>query len=420
MMKGDRRVQEQLLESTMKFIERWEKGLNPDMETCPENIRRLCANLLNNYFRYRGFVTNFIAELTKNRRIDTNVEIILELAMTQLMFQDGILPEHAVNAVVDFSKKMKLGATGFINGVLRNFLRKYRYLFVGDTVDALHKQFKHKYNEFFLGKEIYNSWSREFTTEQIDDFVEILEYEPEFSVRLRTNRENVEIPDYLEELILDFPVGESRSYRCLDPHRFFTEGQLENFFVQDSATLFAANLVEVKDGAILGDFCAAPGGKSVILAERLKGTGKLYSCDSNSARLKLIEENLEEFENVEIKVNNARQSKFKPETFDSVLLDVPCSNSGVIRKNPDVKWRYNKRSVKELVTLQRQILEATLPLIKKGGSIVYSTCSVDARENRQQVAKFIENNPSCELITERQLLPTFAHDAAYAALIRVN
>ncbi|MGL4855163.1 MAG: RsmB/NOP family class I SAM-dependent RNA methyltransferase [Lentisphaeria bacterium] len=418
-MTEKKRTEYLVLQFCTSYLERWGKGLNPDLENAPVSAKRICKDLLSNYFRYRGFIQAYIKKLTDNRVLDESVRLVLECGMTQLIFQEGISAEHAVNAIVEFIKKKNKKASGFVNAVFRNFLRKDARGLKSDRQGGIKRSFGSKYNELFLGQKLYQEWRSRYNDSEFLELIEVLEAEPEITVRQRKNVVCEKVPDYLEELALDFDAGVEKFYRCIDAERFFKEGGLAHFYVQDAATAVAANMVGCEGSdLVIGDFCAAPGGKSVIIAENLGSNGKLYACDVNLSRIEQLEENLGGFENVEIKQQDALKVIFEEGTFDCILLDLPCSNSGVIRKNPDVKWRYNKRMVRELSQLQRKIVEQALPLLKRGGKIVYSTCSIDQVENSQQVANLLASYPELELVKEQQIMPNLAHDGAYAALLQ--
>lgn len=417
LMSEQSRTQASVLSFCINYLERWEKGLNPELPAEAWQVRRICTDLLNNYFRYRGFVKIFLSELTIGKKMQKRVGLMLELAITQLIFQRGISSFHAVNATVDFSKKSFKNAHGFVNGVLRNFIREHEILLGEYPLDELKKLFGIDYEQTFLGNKLYMFWRSRFSAEQLSEMIATLEREAPITVRMKKSF-NRSLPMFLEPIDVD--VDDCEMFVCRDSSILFSE-YIDDFVVQDPATVVAASMVEAEgENRIIGDFCAAPGGKSVFIAERLDESSKLFSCDVNESRLETLEENLSEYKNVEVRINNALFPRFDEKSFDSILLDVPCSNSGVIRKRPDVKWRFSQKKLRELCQLQRDIFEATVPLIKDGGSIVYSTCSIESEENVEQVKFFLEQFPNCSLEREVIQMPTEHSDGAYAALIRVG
>ncbi len=416
-MIDEERVQYQVLNACSIFLGEWNRGKNPELIDEANSVRRVCVDLLSNYFRYRGFIRKLLSRFVGKRKLDGQVRNILELSITQLVFQTGISHFHAVNASVDFMKTKNGSASSFINGVLRNFCRNHETLF-GLGAAGLKSYYKKNYNLLFLGQELYSSYNRKFDKDELLNQISILESEASLSLRLQ-NAE-MEIPDYCTEFKPELEIGTQRVFHCSDATKFFGDGGV-GFFVQDATTLVAANLVEVTgDNLVIGDFCAAPGGKSVFIAEQLSESSKLISCDKNKLRLKQLKENLAIFKQVEVKENDALKPSFAKASFDCVLLDVPCSNSGVVRKRPDVKWRFSKAVVTKLSKLQFEIFAKTLPLIKSGGSIVYSTCSIDPEENKLQVERILEKFTQCSLVKEYETIPTKDYDGGYAALIRIK
>jgi 16S rRNA (cytosine967-C5)-methyltransferase len=412
------RVQAQVLKYCSAFLVQWDRGLNPELDEEAHSVRRVCVDLLNHYFRYRGFIRKLLSRFVGKRKLDSQVRHLLELTLTQLIFQTGISHFHGVNAAVDYMKPINRGASGFVNGVLRNFCRNHESL-LGQGVDGLKKYYKKNYDLLFLGQELYASYRRRFSPIELDQQIAILEAEAPLSLRLMPGCQ-LEIPEYCQEFHPDLPIGDYRVFHCQDAPRFFSEDNQE-FFVQDATTLVAVNLVEANgENLLLGDFCAAPGGKSVCVAEKLAPSSRLISCDKNRFRLRQLRENLARFPQVEVRENDALQPSFSAKSFDCVLLDVPCSNSGVVRKRPDVKWRFSRNLVNKLAALQFDMFKKTLPLIREGGSIVYSTCSIDPEENQLQVQRILEQFPQCRLEHDFETIPSEDFDGGYAALIRIK
>ena len=194
----------------------------------------------------------------------------------------------------------------------------------------------------------------------------------------------------------------------------FAEGA---FIVQDPATACAVDLLDVAPGMSVLDYCAAPGGKAVQIAWRLNGSGSVVAQEVNPKRLRRLEEN---FARMRLGTVSAVQ-KVEPGTlFDRVLVDAPCSNTGVIRRRPDVRWRLNASHIAQLADLQRQILDAAVAHVKPGGRLVYSTCSNEPEENAEQITAFLAAHPDFTEAALRESVPfETEHDGAFAcALVR--
>ncbi len=184
------------------------------------------------------------------------------------------------------------------------------------------------------------------------------------------------------------------------------EGYAEGaFIVQDPATAGAVELLDIAPGQSVLDFCAAPGGKTAQIAWRLAGSGRLVAQEVNPKRLARLKENLarlrlssvEAVQSVSsddaVSGDGAVSSIDGRTTFDRVLVDAPCSNTGVLRRRPDARWRWNADRLKQLVALQAQVLDAAAPFVAPGGRLVYSTCSNEPEENGEQVAAFLARHP---------------------------
>ena len=198
----------------------------------------------------------------------------------------------------------------------------------------------------------------------------------------------------------------------------FAEGA---FIVQDPATAGAVDLLDVAPGVSVLDFCAAPGGKTVQIAWRM-GEGRacrdlIVAQEVNPKRLARLRENL-----ARMKLGNvtAVQKVEDGALFDRVLVDAPCSNTGVIRRRPDARWRWNADHLAQLVALQKEIFEAAAAHVKPGGRLVYSTCSNEPEENAEQIAAFLAAHPDFKEVGRYESVPFETdHDGAFAcALVR--
>ncbi len=194
------------------------------------------------------------------------------------------------------------------------------------------------------------------------------------------------------------------------------EGYAEGaFLVQDPATALAVDLLDVKPGLGVLDFCAAPGGKTAQIAWRLGGTGRLVAQEVNPKRLRRLQDNL-----ARLRLDGVEVASAAPEgVFDRVLVDAPCSNTGVLRRRPDARWRWDADHLRQLVGLQAQILSAAAAHVAPGGLLVYSTCSNEPEENDEQVASFLAAHPDFAEAGRRSSLPIESgHDGAFACAMK--
>ena len=199
----------------------------------------------------------------------------------------------------------------------------------------------------------------------------------------------------------------------------FSQWKNSSFFnqtyIQDPATFLSIHLLSPQKGEDIADLCASPGGKARLISQKIGEEGKLFCAEISERRSKRLKENLKDFNNVEIIVADSCQlTGYK---FDAILLDVPCSNSGVFRRKPDAMWSFSSIKIDEIEEIQKKLLHHCATLIKKGGRIVYSTCSIDERENQLQIKNFLANFPTFSLEKEILLMPNNIHDGAYSALL---
>jgi len=198
----------------------------------------------------------------------------------------------------------------------------------------------------------------------------------------------------------------------------FAEGL---FTIQDVAASHAVRLLDPQPDWTILDLCAAPGTKTMQLAEATQDSARIIATDIDAKRLTMINENLTRFALQSVSVLPYAQLSQQDEgSFDAILLDVPCSNAGVLAKRIEVRFRITRNSLKELTKTQRSLLEKAARLVKPGGRICYSTCSIQSAENADLIGAFLEGNGQFELTEEELILPSaegFDHDGAYAAVL---
>jgi len=216
------------------------------------------------------------------------------------------------------------------------------------------------------------------------------------------------------------PTDDPRFYKVSEglPHELLKNG---NLYVQDLATRHAVDLVKAQPGEIILDACAAPGGKAAFIASTMEGKGEVVCTDSNEKRLPRLNENLKRLGVTNATVATHDWTQPAPKEwhgkFDAILSDVPCSNTGVIRRRVDVKWRLKPEQFAELVELQKSILNNLIPCLKEGGRLIYSTCSIDSEENEGIINWITE---SSSLINKQQVRITpheHQTDGAFAVLL---
>lgn len=189
--------------------------------------------------------------------------------------------------------------------------------------------------------------------------------------------------------------------------------------IQDSTASGAVRLLNPQAGESILDLCSAPGTKTVQMAEQMGDEGAILACDVSAARLKRVSENVERcgLQSVKLQVI-PREGVTLDQQFDAVVIDAPCSNTGVLGKRPEARWRYSEQSVEELAEIQYSLLDTALAHLKPGGRIVYSTCSIDLRENEQVVEKWKQAHPQWETRSSLFKLPSSEQDGGFATLLQ--
>jgi 16S rRNA (cytosine967-C5)-methyltransferase len=186
------------------------------------------------------------------------------------------------------------------------------------------------------------------------------------------------------------------------------------FYVQDPSTLLAVHELAPRPGETILDFCAAPGGKLTMIAQVTHNDGRLIAQDLTAARIELIKENCARLGVTSVECRVSSVGGLPPSShatlhsslpFDRILLDAPCSNTGVMRRRVDLRWRIRPEEIERLQALQLQLLAQAAPLLKPGGRLVYSTCSLEPEENEQVIKSFLDAQRPFKLQAERQLLP---------------
>jgi 16S rRNA (cytosine967-C5)-methyltransferase len=188
------------------------------------------------------------------------------------------------------------------------------------------------------------------------------------------------------------------------------------FYVQDPSTLLAPAVLAPAPGDIVLDLCAAPGGKTTFLAQLMRNRGKITACDLDPTRLRLVRDNCARLGVQIVETVLPDSPALQAATFDRILVDAPCSNTGVLRRRVDLRWRIQLSEIERLRTAQLALLNRAAPRLRPGGVLVYSTCSLEPEENTEVVQRFLAAQPAFRLETQRQLLP-FADqvDGAYVA-----
>ncbi|MCH2206763.1 MAG: methyltransferase domain-containing protein [Lentisphaerales bacterium] len=403
-----------VIETAFVLLNKWEETPNFDLllnqlrAEMNDEVTDMAAHVCRNVFRYRDKIDWLISKCsTKSPR--GRIRKLLRIPIAQLIFDDQLPDALICDTAVRYCKKRfnKFDA-GYVNKVLRTVIQN-------DDLTGP------KNIELNLSPEIVKQWKRHFSEEQIQEWSKLLVKPASMTARMRLNAE-VQKDEFKSELKeLEFTkLDTDWQYFKVTKAKDFLKKNNGRFYVQDPAPTMSLKYLAPKPGEVIGDLCAAPGGKSLLIAEKMQNEGELYSCDLSPKRLGTVEENLKDYSFAKIQVGDAANPDFEDETFDGILLDVPCSNTGVMRRKTDVRWSFTRKKMLEIIETQKSILKASARLIKKGGRLIYSTCSIDPEENEDVVKEFLESHPVFTLQEQNTLYPCAEHDGAFAACLIKN
>jgi 16S rRNA (cytosine967-C5)-methyltransferase len=396
--------------------------------------RGLCLEMVYGVVRWQATLDWLIARKTGGRPQKPALQNVLRLGLYQLFWLDRIPAHAAVHESVELAKRSGYASqSGFINAVLRGCLRE---------ADAIKQQLADlKIHEPALGYSqpdwLVQRWQKQFGAENTQRLLEWNNRPPKTFARVNTlksamggratveqasaalvtrwREENVEYDFFTRDWTGENLIFELKSHPPLLSLPSFRDGR---FYVQDPSTLLAVARLGARSGESILDLCAAPGGKTTFIAQRMQDQGRLLATDLAEDRLALIRENCERLGISCVQIGLV--SSLNPESdgagFDRILVDAPCSNSGVLRRRVDLRWRISADEILRLSRTQRELLEFAARLLKPGGVLIYSTCSLEPEENSLLVQDFLAGRGDFKLESARELTP-FADqvDGAYVA-----
>ncbi|MBC1522085.1 16S rRNA (cytosine(967)-C(5))-methyltransferase RsmB [Listeria aquatica] len=362
------------------------------------------------------------------------VQMLLRLSVYQLEFLDKI-PEHAVlhEAGEIAKRKGHAGITNFVNGVLRNLLREGV-----KNPDEIQDPVKKLAVRGSLPDFLARRWIDQFGAAQAEEIAAAFLIPPHQTVRVNeteTTRKAL-LSDLQKEGIEAEPSPEIAEairikHGSVADTAAFRNGKCS---IQDESSMLVAYALELTDDLHVLDACAAPGGKTTHIAERMHGTGTVTALDIHRHKTKLIEQAASRLSLLNIRAHelDARKAgeEFDAASFDRVLVDAPCSGFGVLRRKPDIKYTKREEDILRLSKIQLDILDEVSQLVKENGILVYSTCTIDQEENRGVVTAFLEKHPEFEQLSvtvpetlrhlktgdDLQVLPTdFGSDGFYVS-----
>lgn len=337
------------------------------------------------------------------RKLQPWVRALLRLSLYQIIYLDRI-PDHAVvSEAVNLAKRRgHQGISGMVNGVLRNILRQKESLAIpADLPAAKRISLQHSHPEWLVER-----WISQYGPETAEAICAANNEPPAVSVRVNTTMIS------REELLKEMEGrGLQAAPSTLSPYGIVVKGAgnmaLTDWYregmisIQDESSMLVAEAVGPEPGMRVLDCCAAPGGKSAHMGELMKDQGSIVANDIHSHKGKLIADQAARLglDCIRTVTGDALElpSRFEPASFDRILLDAPCSGLGVIRRKPDLKWGKTEEDIREIAALQSKLLDSVSALLRPGGVLVYSTCTIEPQENEGVVTSFVNRHPEFEL-----------------------
>ncbi len=361
--------------------------------------KRFAANLFYGVIERRITLDAVINKYSKRpvEKLSSDILQILRMAVYQLLYMDSVPDRAAVYESVKLAKTKKNPALcGYVNGVLRAFLRD------GKRIPESNDEIDNLSVKYSCPKWLIEKWISEYGKDLALDMLETSVGRPPVTARLNVLKMPAdEIVDGLRKSGI---VTKTRNEvnNCVE---FFDVGEISDlkayndglFHIQDISSQLCCEILAPKPNETVLDVCSAPGGKAFTIAEIMNNQGRIIACDLHKQRVRLIENGAKRLgiDIIEAIVNDASVYSDEIGLADKVLCDVPCSGLGVIRRKPEIKYK-NPNDFDSLKDVQRKILEVSSKYLKKGGVLVYSTCTLSRAENNEIIDWFLENNTDFE------------------------
>lgn len=347
----------------------------------------------------KAFITEIFYGVLRNKNfldymIEKNTKVIkkewirnlLRISIYQLTFMSSDA-KGVVWEATEIAKKHGIAISKFVNGTLRNYLRN-KDLEIKKLHDEKNYEILYSIPQYFC-----DILEKQYGSENLNQAIISLKKIPYLSVRVnKLKYSEEEFEEFLKEKDIQIIKKVDSVYYVnsglIINSKEFKEGKI---IAQDASSYLAAKNLGVKPNDLVLDICAAPGGKTAVLAEEMENKGEIIAIDIHQHKKKLIEGNMKKLgiDIVKATVLDARNVNKQGRKFDKILVDVPCSGYGVIRKKPEILYTKNRENVEELASLQLEILNSAADILKDGGELIYSTCTIISQENTENVEKFL-------------------------------
>ena len=363
---------------------------------------------------------------TKVKKMKPVIRNLMRMSVYQLMYMDSVPDSAVCNEAVKLARKRGFsGLSGFVNGVLRSVAREWKEVKYPEEKTDCAYAWSVRYSIPVWMIEI---WQKSYGNEKTKEILEGFQKESPLTIRVNKNKitpqdlkKKLQAEGITAEEIKGIPDAfQLRGIDYLSGLKSFQDGE---FYVQDISSMRVAELCGIKKGDYVIDVCAAPGGKSIHIAELLDGSGMVEARDLTGYKVGLIEENIKRHGLTNMKavqMDAAVDDAASHGRADVLICDLPCSGLGVMGRKTDIRYKMTPEKAKELAKLQRQILSVVHKYVKPEGTLVYSTCTIHEEENEKNVKWFLENYPEFELVSQEQILPGSQGDGFFLCKFTVG
>ena len=350
------------------------------------------------------------------RKVKKQELTLLRMGLYQLIYMDSVPEYAAVNETVNMARRFVRGQERFVNGVLRGYLKKRGEI---KLPDAAKEPVKYLSVAYSVREWIVKLWLETYGMEKTEEILKAINLPPKLSIRVNLMKTETRVlADELKKEGFDVEISDKTNRGLLvSGSRLLESEAYKNglFSVQDIASIMASDILGANPEDSVADVCAAPGGKTIATAEKMQNKGSIIAMDIYEHKLRLIEEQASRCGIDIIRTKCHDSTKETAELVgkcDRVLADVPCSGLGVMGRKPEIKYRENP-DLEELIARQGEILAKASRYVKPGGTLVYSTCTINKEENENQIERFLKNNQDFTVDKEMQLLPTEGTDGFF-------
>lgn len=368
--------------------------------TLNDKDKALVTEIVYGTIRRKRTLDTLISSFVRDIKImDKRVLNILRIAFYQLKFLDKVPSYAACNEAVEQAKKISDKSSKLVNGILRTYGKK------GESSLKFQNNIYKLAYEYSFEPWLIRLFISQYGEEKAIKILEGLNYTPKVTVRVNSLKgdfdevfEELEKSGYnVEEGFIAPEAISITGGKSIENNELFNEGKIT---VQDESAMLVAPLLDLKEGETVLDLCSAPGGKTTHIAEILNNTGKVLAFDLHENKLGLINENCKRLGIENVTLSEMDATKLDVSLIgiaDKILIDVPCSGIGIIKRKPEIKWNKNRNELKEIVKIQREIMETSWQYVRNGGTIVYSTCTLNKEENESNIEWFLNKHKNAKL-----------------------